>query len=182
MRQISHVRACLALLLAAGLLCLLPLALSDGPGIPCVARGVVTFNGVPVDGAEVVSSANTSDVSYNGGNYGVDVRSGTPDQWIVATYQGHRAGVNLSRTPDSEGFVYADIAIVSGASSPTVGPTVSPGATQPAATATVGPSAASPSAAPAASGSPQPVGGEPLLGLAGLAVALFVTLAVRNRR
>ena len=147
-------------ILAVGLLCLLPpVAFADGPGIPCVVRGNVTFDGVPVDGALVVSSMNTSDVSFNGGDYGVDVVGGASGLWIVATYQGHTNGVNLSRTPDSGGFAYQDIAIVSGSSSP----------------------ATTPGDSPSGGGKAAPAAGDALIDLAGLAIATFLLRPARDR-
>ena len=147
-------------ILAVGLLCLLPpVAFADGPGIPCVVRGNVTFDGVPVDGALVVSSMNTSDVSFNGGDYGVDVVGGASGLWVVATYQGHSGGVNLSRTPDAGGFVYQDVAIVSGASSPS---------------ATIG-------ASPSGGGQAAPAAGNALIGLAGLVMAVILLCSVRDK-
>ena len=79
----------------------MPTTVSDGPGFPCMVRGVVTYGGVPVNGAHVVSSTGTDAWSdygptYGVGEYGVDVASGTAGQWLVATYQGHNAGANLA--------------------------------------------------------------------------------------
>ena len=60
---------------------------SGNPGVPCVVRGSVSFNGVPVSGAGVMAIPGVNDSTNANGEYGVDVPSGSTVT-IRVCYQG----------------------------------------------------------------------------------------------
>ena len=85
-----------------------------GPGFPCVILGKVTYNGAPVQGAQVVATPwGDTEITDVNGNYSVDVPSGSSVE-ITATYNGSSATLSGINTPANGGIVYGqDISITS---------------------------------------------------------------------
>lgn len=84
-------------------------------GVPCVIRGIVTYDGAGVSGAQV-SDSTESVTSGGGGSYSVEATSGS-SVTVTATYNGHSASITVG-TPSGGGFVDGqNIAISSGGGS-----------------------------------------------------------------
>lgn len=83
-------------------------------GFPCVITGTVTYDGSPVSGAQVSVSSGGSTTSGDGGNYLLDVPSGSSIT-VTATYNGH-SGSSSASTPSDGGAVTLNVAISSSSS------------------------------------------------------------------
>ena len=82
---------------------LLVVPMVDAQGFPCVIRGVVTVDGIPMPDVIVSVSPDSNDTTNSSGWYGVDAPCGA-NVTVIASYHDHSQTI-LVNTPAGGGFV-----------------------------------------------------------------------------